>query len=636
MKSTSSRMLKCGNLFLVAVKTGGATSSLPVIRTGVRQKGMQEMRKIAQKLVSGFGKLHCHLLSWGILVVFFPTLMVVADDSPSAANIHKSVFDDVGLWIKGAYDRDDDVGMDYNDLRHAFSASSKFSNLLQWGAATNCVRRYEHVTCPYAGTVMSNVPCIYMPRNIDAEGKIHPRHFQISGGINVTNCNSTLVIRVRPDDPLADSNWLCGGIGYMVGFARDTDNEGYLKLRGYCGGWTNPDGFKVKTGDWIDLAVRPADSGIEFFAVTNGGVLWSTLIKTSVPQNTTNTTFYVGFYQSGYSSWSPVDLTGSSVRKGAFVGSIQSIALWNRSLSNDEIREAFASPRTDICRIGLMNGSGGEFIKSEPDGKTVNPDDWYSMPKELPAGKSMDIEFTLREHEYSLPQILRIAGVAGTDSGVELSVKVNGIDAPKSIPVEATAVNSLFLPGKFFRSGKNTLALTNASSGKVCFDALSLGGSWQLGFEDGSRSEFGDRVLGYAEEGNYKRIGGIARASSVTTVSANIPFELASSVYPMKFKVKVFTPYAYILSRYPNPMSYQLIVNGKEKLSSTLDKHPSDGIRVETLSVEFEPGELNPGTNTFAITADSPGAGGNQNYLCIDYWCLEVCDRPKGTVIIVR
>ena len=282
-----------------------------------------------------------------------------------------------------------------------------------------------------------------------------------------------------------------------------------------------------------------------------------------------------------------------------------------------------------------MNGSGGEFIKPEPDGKTVNPDDWYSMPKELPAGKSMDIEFTLREHEYSLPQILRIAGVAGTDSGVELSVKVNGIDAPKSIPVEATAVNSLFLPGKLFRSGKNTLALTNASSGKVCFDALSLGGSWQLGFEDGSRFEFGDRVLGYAEEGNYKRIGGIARASSVTTV-ANIPFELASSVYPMKFKAKVFTPYAYTLLRYPNPMSYQLIVNGKEKLSSTLDEHPSDGIRVETLSVEFEPGELNPGTNTFAITADSPGAGGNQNYLNIDYWCLEVCDRPKGTVIIVR
>ena len=24
------------------------------------------------------------------------------------------------------------------------------------------------------------------------------------------------------------------------------------------------------------------------------------------------------------------------------------------------------------------------------------------------------------------------------------------------------------------------------------------------------------------------------------------------------------------------------------------------------------------------------------NYLAIDYWRLEVCDRPKGTVIIVR
>ena len=594
------------------------------------------MRKIAQKLVSGFGKLHCHLLSWGILVVFSPTLMVVADDSPSAANIHKSVFDDVGLWIKGAYDRDDDVGMDYNDLRHAFSASGKLDNLNCWGAKTNCVRRYEHVTCPYAGTVMSNVPCIYMPRNIDAEGKAHPRHFQLSGGINVTNCNSTLVIRVRPDDPLAGANWLCGGIGYMVGFTRDTDNEGYLKLRGYCGGWTNPDGFKVKTGDWIDLAVRPADSGIEFFAVTNGGVLWSTLIKTSVPQNRTNTTFYVGLDQSGYSSWYSFDLTDDSARKYAFVGSIQSIALWNRPLSNDEIREAFASPRTDICRIGHMNGSGGEFIKSAPDGNAVNPDDWYSMPAALAPGESVDIEFTLRKHESSLPQILRIAGVSGTDSGVKLSVKVNGVNAPKPIPVETAALNSLFLPGKLFSSGKNTLTLANASSGKVCFDALSLGGSWQLGFEDGKRSEFGDRVLGYAEEGNCKRIGGVARSRSATTVSANIPVELASSVYPMKFMTKVATPFGYTLSNYPNPISCQIIVNGKEKLSLTLDNHPSSSIREETLSVELAPGELNPGTNTFAITAYSPGAGGNYNYLAIDYWRLEMCDRPKGTVIIVR
>ena len=110
------------------------------------------------------------LVFLSFLVLWMRQAVAVVDGSSSAATIRKSVFDDVGMWIKGAYDRDDAVGMDQDDLRHAFSASSKFSNLLEWGAATNCVRRYEHVVCPYAGIVMSNVPCIYMPRNIDAEG----------------------------------------------------------------------------------------------------------------------------------------------------------------------------------------------------------------------------------------------------------------------------------------------------------------------------------------------------------------------------------------------------------------------------------------------------------------------------------
>jgi hypothetical protein len=67
---------------------------------------------------------------------------------------------------------------------------------------------------------------------------------------------------------------------------------------------------------------------------------------------------------------------------------------------------------------------------------------------------------------------------------------VNGSVLPKTLPVQAGATKSLFLPGELFLSGSNTLHIANNSSGTVRFDALALGGSWQVGYEDSFNTEF--------------------------------------------------------------------------------------------------------------------------------------------------
>lgn len=544
----------------------------------------------------------------------------------NAADVGKNVFSDAAVWFKGAYDRNSTLGMDYKDLRNALDLSTELApmNAGNWGQATNCVVRYEDVICPYAGTVMSNVPCFYMPQAIGEDGKLDPRHFYFKDCVSVTNCEATVVMRVRPE---CRSTWITGELGFLIGFSKDDD--GRLMLRSYCGKWQNTN-FKVDPGVWIDVAVVGSQSGMKFYAVTNNGALF-TQSMSAQGSDAVKTNLAFGLHQSGYSSWSAVATNSSSTRVSAFCGSIQSFAVWNRRLSDVEVREAMAFPRADIMRIGVADGAGGEFIKASPDGKPVNADDWYGMPAALAPGESVDIAFWLKDYEHTLPQVLRLTSAQGSSGG--LHVSVNGTALKKVLKSVSGATKTLFIPGNLFISGSNTLHLANNSPGTVMFDALALGGSWQVGYPNGARSEFAaPNAVSFVEDGNWKNFRGII-TSSTTDVSVVVSPELAASGHPAVFNVSVFTPYAYSPANYPSHASYQLLVNGKKKLDVTLDSYTGSAKYFGTISAEIAPGELKAGTNMFSIACQMPGAGGNQSYFATDYLWLAMKNFPKGMII---
>ena len=534
-----------------------------------------------------------------------------------------SVFSDAAIWFKGAYDRDSTPGMDYKDLRNALDVSTQLApmNSGTWGEATNCVVRYEDVVCPYANTVMSNVPCFYMPQAIGEDGKLHPRHFYFKDCVSVTNCEATVVMRVCPADR---ANWITGELGFLIGFSKDDD--GRLKLRSYCGIWQNTN-FKVDPGQWIDVAVVGSKSSMKFYAITNNGALFTqTMSAQGSDAVKTNLTF--GLHQSGYSSWSAVATNSGSTRVSAFCGSIHSFAVWNRRLSEAEVREAMAFPRSDIMRIGVADGAGGEFIKASPDGKPVNADDWYGMPAALAPGESVDIAFWLKDYEHTFPQVLRLTSAPGSSGGLDVSV--NDTALRKALRSAPGATKTLFIPGELFLSGSNTLHLANNSPGTVMFDALALGGSWQVGYPNGARSEFAaPNAVSFVEDGNWKNFRGIITRST-TDVSVVVSPELAASGHPAVFNVSVFTPYAYSANNYPSHASYQLLVNGKKKLDATLDSYAGNAQYFGTMSVDIAPGELKAGTNMFSIACQMPGAGGNQSYFATDYLWMAIKDFPKG------
>ena len=284
----------------------------------------------------------------------------------------------------------------------------------------------------------------------------------------------------------------------------------------------------------------------------------------------------------------------------------------------------------------MADGAGGEFIEASPDGAPVNSDDWYGMPAALAPGESVDIAFWLKDYEHTLPQTLRLTSAPGSSGGLDVSV--NGTAMKKTLKSVPGATKTLFIPGELFLSGSNTLHLANNLPGTVKFDELALGGSWQVGFADDSNSEFGSHLLSppfYVEDGRWKDFNGVATVRT-NTISAIVPVELATSVHPVAFSVRAYTPFAYKETYYPSPMVCQLIVNGEERKSFTLGDYPSSSKHYETFTVDLEAGDLKAGLNTFAIACNAPGAGGNQNYLVIDCWRLEIKNLPKGMVFSFR
>jgi hypothetical protein len=419
-------------------------------------------------------------------------------------------------------------------------------------------------------------------------------------------------------------------MGFSFGFVEDPEKPELLRMRGSCGNWQTTD-FYAEPGTWIDVAVvRENEVGFRFYAVTNG-VMWSQWKSATGISCGTKTDLYLGLNQSGNNAGS-VDITSTNNwRRLSYRGLIQSFAVWNRRLTDAEIREAFAFPRADIARIGLADGAAGEFVKESPDGTPVNANDWYGMPAALAPGEEVDIAFWLKDYEHSLPQILRITAASGTSPNVGLSVSVNRSVLPKALPVQAGATKSLLLPRELFLSGSNTLHLANKSSGTVRFDALALGGSWQVGYEDDNCAEL---LRGTEMDVCSSRwYCMIASTNSSNTVTVNIPAEFVSCGHPARFIVRGYLHYG-LVNFDPAPMC-ELAVNGIGKGIMTFTD------RCQTFTVKVEPEELKAGMNEFSfinrsIPLESEDSGKKSPYILMDFLRLEMKAVPPGFVVILK
>ncbi|MBR1588286.1 MAG: hypothetical protein IJ658_08190, partial [Kiritimatiellae bacterium] len=254
---------------------------------------------------------------------------------------------------------------------------------------------------------------------------------------------------------------------------------------------------------------------------------------------------------------------------------------------------------------------------------------WRDLPAGLRAGDVRTVTFTLSANECDMPQLLRIKTLPGGGTGT-LRVSINGAAvASKLIVAGQTFVATL--PARAFVAGANTLTLarTDADGAAIAIDALSVGGSWQVGKADANTAEFTYSVplIGYDTYVNSYMWNRAANAGSSGTSAYNlyvtVPEESVSR-HGYRYETRVRNTYA--LTSTPNT-KIAISANGvtKKEIAGI-----AGGTWSDVIAVDFEPGELPAGVNNIRLTV----TGGGCDYF--DYHRFQLVPPSDGTYIIVK
>ena len=523
--------------------------------------------------------------------------------------------------------------------------------------ANQITLRTERVIYPYAN-VTNDETVGYFPQKVVQNGNycaIYSEVLKPNETFVVSNANEyTYFVRFRWDGPVdrwntskvtntlaeafiinAGWNWN-NKTGMMIGLHKD----GYLR---YSGGQDNYGNFSitVRTNVWTDCAVVAKNGRLTAYLCQAGGLLQTnsvTLNANSLGTNPTSGEIRLGGLQ-GESYWNiPQNYGdgGDNLWK-VFRGSLHSFASWPRALSADEVRQVFAWPKTDLVKLGTVNGSSLEFAGGTSSATTAGAqNDHALMPSTLAAEHpSVTIAFNVPAQDAGIGQVLRITGTGG--GTLTANVLVNGA-AAGAVVVSGGRTELRFLESELFQAGANTLTLTRTSStGDVAFDAIALGGGFQIGKQDNNElSDFSDTDQNYlhyyATDGNWKHVMGRIMAIGEshnyrkTRLHVYIPEEIAGRAnYSVRFSFKVSVKDG------PSGQPFGLYLNGAE--TPVLSAAVQSGAWRE-FKCKIPADRLLAGDNAFVIAND---------YVCssytglfgFDFFRFETVFNP-GCVLSIR
>ncbi|MBR0056311.1 MAG: hypothetical protein IJP66_03190 [Kiritimatiellae bacterium] len=455
------------------------------------------------------------------------------------AAVTSSVFDDVKVWYKGS--AGNAVGT--ADAGSNSGGASKIKNLpdLASGDAHGGTYNYwawrmnyanEKVDCPYAGVTLDSTPCMVVPQylngssgtatvTIDGVEQEQPwvsRRFcnlyftsWMSDWASGTVCsNWTCVLRFR-SDTVNPASGNCNkiieiGSSYDATAGKATGVNLLLNppvaLADYACPRTfvsttqlNYSNIKIKSGRWVDCALAVDGQTLKMWFCWNDGsdesptnklVTITEIYPTTKGLPTIPAKCRVNLASSKNGAFNSTITNGvysSQLANQAFEGAFHQIAFWDRTLSDDEIREAMAggTGRPGLVDVGMEGNGVAEFAASSQTASVAADGAWeYLNPSLTAENPSATITFDCPALWAGLPQWLRLAG-AGTGG---VSVALNGKTLGE-VNVPASGAASFFVPENEIVSGANTLVLSR-TSGAPILDAIRLGGSWRFGESIGS------------------------------------------------------------------------------------------------------------------------------------------------------
>ena len=322
-----------------------------------------------------------------------------------------------------------------------------------------------------------------------------------------------------------------------------------------------------------------------------------------------------------------------------FRGAVREVRLWNRCLSEEEMRMVFAGQQQGWS-IGAENNSADEFSDTECAG-VFNPRtmSWNKMRKTLTsATPSVSITSTFPEDRRYLPRTLHIKPILSAEAaGAKLDVSLNGANIGTVSLKEGD--NWLFVKERIFSSlvgndGVAAFTLTRSGnmSGTVMFDILELTGSFQIGKADNVNADGSFSEFTWVQNRNhelYSTVENIERypANISPNKKIDIYFTLRQAVadhYKFRFSTHLFWQTEAQL-----PLTFKL---------NDVDIQPTAELSTpdRTFNFDIEPGVLQE-CNKFTIRtgATTRTDSGDKDY-AIDYYRLDLVNTDKeGSMLIV-
>ena len=336
-----------------------------------------------------------------------------------------------------------------------------------------------------------------------------------------------------------------------------------------------------------------------------------------------------------YGSYSTFSKTAQGPK--SFNGRIAELKIWNRALSDEEAKAVFVGSWGETLSLGAANGSSDEF-GANPQA-TFDPAtmDCGAMRKELTADHpSLHIETAFKAEEDRLGKAILITPVLKDVAACPVQLYVNGQLSDETTLADGveTALCARRRLWKANDAGKIEIEIRRVGdlTGTLGIDALSFGGSWQLGKVDGDWSDFAWEEGSDAKENYYVgdtntqehlrraiyETGG-SHPQTRVTLNAYVPAALTGvkSILGFKFANKQ-------TGTATSPWTLRL--NGVDFWSKDLAKK-------EVVEVEIPAGTLKAGLNTFSFSHASPQAN---EWAGMDYYRLQFADKPRGMVLIFR
>lgn len=483
----------------------------------------------------------------------------------------------------------------------------------------------------------------------------------------------TLVARVRPKTFGPRSNGasyiLFNGLnwtddaGCEFGFIandRVTFNEAYMRVLIGKTEVTPTYEFTLTTNRWYDVGYSLKDWGegkIKVTVIVGGQMLRGHVDNAAstvrVFETVCTSTAFSHLNKVGPIMKIGGETIGLAVANSApFQGDIQSIGMWNRALTELELREAIAQ-RATYFQAGVENDSNTEFAPvaqatAQPNVETAP---WRTVAREL-SSTNPSLHFSYTPHEENacaLGSLFRFKTTSTSEEKSHVQLKINGLDMGTRAVLAGGAAEWFVRGGTLQMQANDFEVIRKGTAAGVCqLDMLEFSGSWMLGYADNSQNEFSREGLAASEmlvmNWDWHSLARSFMGPSPNYVYATnsvwfyVPDSLARS-HVARFESRLSSQGAVDGSQ-PlvnqetgetmglGSLPFKIELNGEPLLSVT--GMPNN----VTFGFDIPRGTLSNGWNVLRAQINATASA--SYYLNFDYRKLEFIPNPVGTILIVR